>query len=190
MNRRIHLASAFVAALALTTGCDSGKDNKPAKADAKKDAKTDAKTDLEADAKTDTKTDTKADTKTDAKADGGDAAADGGAADGGGVGIDEAEKTKLKEQAAEVKKHLTDARAKAKESDWKGAGEAYTAAAKIDDDNPKILGELGWAQFEAEDFENAEHNIKLALRFAQTSDHRADLFYKLGRVEERAGRAE
>lgn len=186
MTRRIHLASALVTALALTTGCDSGKDNKPAKpgtADAKTDAKKDAKTDVKADAKTDAK----ADTKTDAKADGGDAADGGAAADGGGVGIDEAEKAKLKEQAAEVKKHLTDARAKAKESDWKGAVEAYTAAAKIDDDNPKILEELGWAQFEAEDYEKAEHNIKLALRFAQTSDHRADIFYKLGRVEEQRG---
>jgi|GEM_PF-1943075 len=189
MNRRIHLASAFVAALALTTGCDSGKDNKPAKpakADAKKkDGKKDPKTDVKADAKTDAK----ADTKTDAKADGGDAAdggADGGGGDGG-VGISDADKTKLKEQAAEVKKHLTDARAKAKESDWKGAVAAYAAAAKIDDDNAKILEEYGWAQFEAEDFKNAEHNIRQALRFAQTSDHRADILYKLGRIEEQRG---
>lgn len=101
--------------------------------------------------------------------------------------LDEAEVAKLREQAEEVRRLLTEARAKSATEDWKGAVEAYAKAAELDDDNPRILGELGWAQFNAEDLDSAEHNLRLALRYEQVTKQRAEWLYKLGRVEEERG---
>jgi Tfp pilus assembly protein PilF len=101
--------------------------------------------------------------------------------------LDDAVLAKLRADAQQVTKHLTEARSKAASEDWKGAAESYAKAAEIDDDNPRILGELGWVLFELDDLEGAEHNLRLALRYEQVTKKRAEWLYKLGRVEEAAG---
>ena len=185
MFRRIPAISVLITALALSIGCDSGPkesdDGKAAKktADAKDPA---GKIAAGGDAKA---------AGGDAKADGGDTKADGGdaKADGGGhVGnLSDDDIAKLRKDAAEVKARLTDARAKAKAEDWPGAVAAYQKAVGLDDDNPKILAELGWAQFSTKDLDGAERSYRLALRYERSTEHRADVLYKLGRVEEERG---
>lgn len=184
MFRSLPAITALTTALVLSFGCDSGsKESDKGKAPKKSaDAKGGA-----------------ADVKAggDAKADGGDAKADGGdtKADGGDAGeaaehvgnLTEEQLAQLRKDAAEVKKLLTEAREKAKAEDWPAAVAAYEKAVEIDDDNVTILGELGWAQFSNKDLKGAEHNYRLALRYGQSKEHRADMLYKLGRVEEERG---
>ena len=110
-------------------------------------------------------------------------------ADKGNPHIDlaDAEREKLKKQAREVKEHLTLARSKAKIEDWPAAVESYAKAAKIDDDNPKILGEYGWALFNTKDLDGAQHYIRLALRYEHNLELRSEHLYQLGRIEEEKG---
>lgn len=99
----------------------------------------------------------------------------------------DAERKKLAAAAAEIHEHLAQAHEKADAGDWKAAVAAYEKAASLDDDNAKILGELGWAQFNGKDLDGAQRSLGLALRYAQDRKHRADLHFKLGRVAEERG---
>ena len=104
-----------------------------------------------------------------------------------GLSVDDAKRERFKKNAAEVKELLGSARKKASTGDWAGAVADYEKAVKLDDDNSHILGELGWAQYNAKDPDGAEHNIRLALRYEQDHLRRADLLYKLGLIEEDRG---
>jgi tetratricopeptide (TPR) repeat protein len=105
------------------------------------------------------------------------------------IGKDDAdpERAKLTAAAAEIHEHLALAHEKADAGDWKAAVAAYEKAASLDDDNAKILGELGWAQFNGKDLDGAQRSLGLALRYARDRKHRADLQFKLGRVAEERG---
>lgn len=101
--------------------------------------------------------------------------------------IDDAKLAKFRKNAEALQTELATARKAAKDEDWKAAVAAYDKAVELDDDNPVVLGELGWAHFEAGDMKAAEHNVRLALRYEQQTKRRASLLYKLGRIEEQRG---
>ncbi len=182
MLRRLCVVSALTTALALPLGCDSD----PKESDAGKAPK------KAADAKAG---DAKAgDAKAgDAKA-GGTKAGDTKAGDtkagedGTNVAnLSDADLEKLRKDAAKVREHLAEARAKLGAEDWAAASDAYKKAVALDDDNPKILAELGWAQFNAKDLQGADHSFHQALRYEQDKEARADVLYKLGRLDEENG---
>lgn len=171
---------ALCAALALGSGCDSGK---------KEAADTGAKAEggaatgkAEAGAAT-------------GKADGGAATGATGAtgkAEGGDAttkvgNLTDEERAKLQADGKAARTAIQEGRDKGKAGDWAGAVQAFARAVALDDDNPHILAELGWAQFNNKDLAGAERNLRLALRYERDRKRRADALYKLGRVEEERG---
>jgi tetratricopeptide (TPR) repeat protein len=171
---RSHLPAALIASLALL-GCDS--DSEPAAATTAPAAEKPAQPDAAAPADGAGADEGKSETTGEADKPAG----------GGKIEIAPAERDRLKTDAARVRTHLGAARDRVSSSEWKVAIEEFNEALKLDDDNPHILTEMAWAQFNDGQLDKAEHNLRAALRYERVGDRRAELLYKLGRVEEERG---
>lgn len=81
-------------------------------------------------------------------------------------------------------KHLTAGRKLAAKKDWKGAIAEYEEALKTSPKDARVLGELGWAAYQAGDLAKAKDVNKRALAAASAPGQRASILYNIGRVAE------
>lgn len=81
-------------------------------------------------------------------------------------------------------KHLTAGRKLAAKKEWKDAIGEYEEALKTAPKDARILGELGWAAFQAGDLPKAKDANKRALASASAPAQRASILYNIGRVAE------
>ncbi len=91
---------------------------------------------------------------------------------------------KARELRKQYSKLLDEGRTLTKADKLDEAMVKYRAALAIDPSNPTVLGELGWAQFRANAFDDAQATTMHALRLAQDDKARGMLLYNLGRIAE------
>jgi tetratricopeptide (TPR) repeat protein len=94
---------------------------------------------------------------------------------------------RLKLMGAEIVPHIEAAKSAVEAEDWATAISEYAAALELDPDNPHLHAALGWADFNSGQLDDAEIQLRLALRFEQDYRRRAAYLYKLGRVDEERG---
>jgi hypothetical protein len=85
---------------------------------------------------------------------------------------------------------LNAARTAQKAGDLKSAIEHFDAAIAAFPDDPRALGERGWARFKQNDLKGAEADLMAALARSGDSRVRGSQLYNLGRVHEAAGRTD
>jgi tetratricopeptide (TPR) repeat protein len=105
-------------------------------------------------------------------------AADGGRADAGALSA---------EARASLLRHLRDGRKASSAKDWGGALKAFDQALAIAPDDARVLSEVGWAAFQANDLARAEAANKRALANTKDPKLRAATLYNSGRVAEARG---
>ena len=103
------------------------------------------------------------------------------------VKLSDEELERLRLMGAEVHEHLQTAEGAVAAGAWEAAAKAYAKALELDDDNPHILGAMGWAEFNNHRLEQAQRLVRQALRYERDAQRRAHLLYSLGRIEEEAG---
>jgi Flp pilus assembly protein TadD len=91
---------------------------------------------------------------------------------------------KVRELRKQYSKLLDEGRTLTKAGKLDEAMVKYRAALEIDPSNPTVLGELGWAQFQANALGDAQTTTMQALRLAQEDKARGMLLYNLGRIAE------
>jgi tetratricopeptide (TPR) repeat protein len=91
------------------------------------------------------------------------------------------EATKLRKQLLAL---LNEGRAATKKGDHQAGMAKYREALAIDASDVAVLGELGWAAFQAGDLELAHRTTTQALKFVRDENRRGMLLYNLGRIAE------
>jgi tetratricopeptide (TPR) repeat protein len=79
---------------------------------------------------------------------------------------------------------LNEGRAATKKGDYQAGMDKYREALAIDASDVAVLGELGWAAFQAGDLELAHRTTVQALKFVRDDKQRGMLLYNLGRIAE------
>lgn len=91
------------------------------------------------------------------------------------------------QQRAVVLRELKEGRRLSRAKDWAGAIKAFDRALAIAPDDARVLSEVGWAAFQANDLARAESANKRALANAKDPQIRAPILYNMGRVAEAKG---
>lgn len=91
------------------------------------------------------------------------------------------------QQRAVVLRELKEGRRLSRAKDWAGAIKAFDRALAIAPDDARVLSEVGWAAFQANDLARAESANKRALANAKEPEIRAPILYNMGRVAEAKG---
>jgi tetratricopeptide (TPR) repeat protein len=92
-----------------------------------------------------------------------------------------------KDQMAEFKRDLNQGRVLEKKGDLKGALAAFDAALKIIPDDPRVLGEYGYAAYQAKDLPTAERMTRAAIARTQDANLLGASYYNLGLIFEARG---
>jgi hypothetical protein len=88
---------------------------------------------------------------------------------------------------AGVIRDLNEGRKLSQAKDWAGAIKAFDRALAVAPDDVRVLSELGWAAFQANELSRAETANKRALANAKSPKLRAPILYNMGRVAEARG---
>jgi Flp pilus assembly protein TadD len=84
-------------------------------------------------------------------------------------------------------KDLDEGRKLARAKEWAKALSAFDRALAVMPDDARVLSEVGWAAFQANQLDRAEHANARALANAKEPLVRAPILYNMGRVAEGAG---
>lgn len=91
------------------------------------------------------------------------------------------------QNARAVVGHIREGRREARTGRWGAAQAAFEAALEIQEDDPLLLCEAGWAAFRAERLELAERHLRRGTRLCRAPGRRGACHYNLGRVLEARG---
>src|SRR5689334_17381236 len=86
------------------------------------------------------------------------------------------------EQRAVVLRELKEGRRLSRAKDWPGAIKAFERALAVSPDDARVLADLGWVAFQANDLVRADSANKRALANAKEPQLRAPILYNVGRV--------
>lgn len=91
------------------------------------------------------------------------------------------------QQRATVLRELKEGRRLSRAKDWPGAIKAFERALAVSPDDARVLADLGWVAFQANDLARADSANKRALANAKEPQLRAPILYNVGRVAEAKG---
>ena len=100
------------------------------------------------------------------------------------------DKTELAARRTQMVGALNEGRKLVKAGDFAGGIAKYEALLAIDPHYGPALGELGWAEFNAEKYDDAQAHTQRALAETDDANKRGMLLYNLGRIAEARGQSE